>query len=626
MKSRAFLLTMVLLSACSQGSSGGGGFAAPSGSTAGGSTAGGATGGTGGSGSTGTGVLATKAGQFDGLMRSQHTPEGLVFDAILDSNGNYLRSPGGGDSTIWTGTYIASQAYRYEVTGDAAALANMERSLWALHTCHEITGEPGYFCRSWGDPKYYPINGKVAGTGKFKGLYWNSGGTSRDQYTGIFFAYSRAWPHIQDQALRDTIKADIRAICANLMANNLALVTNINGKRKEHFRVAPDNAYQNTITPQNWATVDDFPLNLIVKKVPYDADLAKAISTLQLPPVRGGEAMRALLFFSVAAHITKDPAIESFYRDELITKRRFPEITRDYGNLVDDLLNGNNIPVIKQALLDVSDSFAKVFSTYFAKKWGNGNAILAAVLQPVIDAVFKTIMSEVTKVVTKSIVWLTQPGNFNRLGNNAQSAMQAAQILDILGLKKIAKSIRSVAGNLSPYQNTDLSDAADALRSYVGNNLGFLSRAGFLTVEQDPRLRGIVTDSLEGTWQYISDEQNTLFNYIHSGYGAAPVPSDISSGRESLLRHYADNYSRAIDNSQVPGLRVSPWPDRFGRVGNLSLDVFPLDQREAHNYVWQQHPREIKKGRTDRNHKNSGEGYLLAYWMGRKFGFLSAQD
>ena len=38
-----------------------------------------------------------------------------------------------GDSAIWTGLYVASQAFRYGSTGEQAALDNMENGLRALH-------------------------------------------------------------------------------------------------------------------------------------------------------------------------------------------------------------------------------------------------------------------------------------------------------------------------------------------------------------------------------------------------------------------------------------------------------------------------------------------------------------
>ena len=41
---------------------------------------------------------------------------------------------------------------------------------------------------------------------------------------------------------------------------------------------------------------------------------------------------------------------------------------------------------------------------------------------------------------------------------------------------------------------------------------------------------------------------------------------------DSLHRHYSDPRSRLVDNSNKPGLRLSPWPNRFGRTGGIALE------------------------------------------------------
>ena len=65
---------------------------------------------------------------------------------------------------------------------------------------------------------------------------------------------------------------------------------------------------------------------------------------------------------------------------------------------------------------------------------------------------------------------------------------------------------------------------------------------------------------------------------------------------------------------------VSPWPDRFGRVGNSAVDPFWVDERAPHHFIWQEDPRKIVSG-SNGNEVHYGLGYVLAYWMGRRSGF-----
>jgi len=56
----------------------------------------------------------------------RHMPHGTILDPVFASSTSdqivsYSRC---GDSAIWTGHYLAAEAFRYKVTHSAAALAN----------------------------------------------------------------------------------------------------------------------------------------------------------------------------------------------------------------------------------------------------------------------------------------------------------------------------------------------------------------------------------------------------------------------------------------------------------------------------------------------------------------------
>ena len=81
------------------------------------------------------------------------------------------RLRGSGDSTIWTGMYLASQALRYMSTQDPEARDEVLRIAAYLHLAKDITQTPGYVARfaaldqePW-NREYTSKGGKVLGTG-----------------------------------------------------------------------------------------------------------------------------------------------------------------------------------------------------------------------------------------------------------------------------------------------------------------------------------------------------------------------------------------------------------------------------------------------------------------------------
>src|SRR5207237_1110356 len=76
-------------------------------------------------------------------IQARHTPFGTVMDPIFsapdrdDQITGYTRC---GDSAIWTGHYLAAEAFRYKVTHDPEALANAKKALDGLTLLTDVTG------------------------------------------------------------------------------------------------------------------------------------------------------------------------------------------------------------------------------------------------------------------------------------------------------------------------------------------------------------------------------------------------------------------------------------------------------------------------------------------------------
>src|SRR6516162_3001973 len=79
---------------------------------------------------------------IDANLRALHMPFGTILDPVYDSIGGntivgYSRC---GDSALWTGAYLAAEAFRYNVTRAPEALANVKSAVAGLQSLLNVTG------------------------------------------------------------------------------------------------------------------------------------------------------------------------------------------------------------------------------------------------------------------------------------------------------------------------------------------------------------------------------------------------------------------------------------------------------------------------------------------------------
>lgn len=165
--------------------------------------------------------VATIASESDALaihanIQALHVPYGTVIDPVFASSDpaspdysrlvSYTRA---GDAAIWTGHYLAAEAFRYAVTGSADALRNARRTIEGIAGLIEVTGTDllARFYMPTSSPYVADITaGELRHTrreGTINGApyYW-WGNTSRDQYSGIFFGLGVAHDFIDDDRVR----------------------------------------------------------------------------------------------------------------------------------------------------------------------------------------------------------------------------------------------------------------------------------------------------------------------------------------------------------------------------------------------------------------------------------------
>lgn len=178
------------------------------------------------------GTLREKAEEYDDWHLAWHQPDrgSCIHAYFTDENYTAVYGYHGlGDSTIWTGTYLGSQALRYWVTQDAQAKQNAISKVLTLSGHLHVTGRPGFISRFWGSQAMLDYYGGLAwcqgsdrchlvDTGQYAGDFW-LGETSRDQYTGWFYGMALAYDLIDDEPTRDIIRDDVTEVLDELIAN-----------------------------------------------------------------------------------------------------------------------------------------------------------------------------------------------------------------------------------------------------------------------------------------------------------------------------------------------------------------------------------------------------------------------
>lgn len=168
-------------------------------------------------------------------IRAHHMPFGTIVDPVFASpeSAEIVGYSRGGDSAIWTGHYVAAEAFRYRTTGSRKALANVWAGLRGIKDLVDVTGiDVLARCKvpvEWEETvDARSIITEEAGHGVYRGVvggeqnYW-IGDTSRDQYSGVFFGLSVAYDLVdesRDAAVRPFVRELVTRMLDNLLAND----------------------------------------------------------------------------------------------------------------------------------------------------------------------------------------------------------------------------------------------------------------------------------------------------------------------------------------------------------------------------------------------------------------------
>lgn len=185
---------------------------------------------------------------IEAAILTRHMPYGTILNPIFTAPGStaiagYTRC---GDSAIWTGHYLAAEAFRYAVTRSNNALANVRTAVAGLTMLTDVTGTnllarcalPAASPYAAGIESEEAANGIHQTTRNGQPWVW-IGNTSRDQYCGVFFGLGAAYDLIAAPDIRTAITSLATRLTQNLSGNAWNIVMP-DGSISTTFLIRPD--------------------------------------------------------------------------------------------------------------------------------------------------------------------------------------------------------------------------------------------------------------------------------------------------------------------------------------------------------------------------------------------------
>jgi hypothetical protein len=182
--------------------------------------------------------LTEKAVQLELLIQKRHlTPEGLLAYGIslATPEAEDITGMAFSDMAIWSGCYVAAEAFRYAVTGDPVVKEQGRKSVEGLHLLQNVTGKPGLLAR--GVKQWDEKNPEVGrdwhrGAGLFSHYQW-LGDVSVDQVDGVIFGYAVAYDLVGDEVLRQSIRIHVAAIADHIIDHGMT-IQDVDNERTKH--------------------------------------------------------------------------------------------------------------------------------------------------------------------------------------------------------------------------------------------------------------------------------------------------------------------------------------------------------------------------------------------------------
>jgi hypothetical protein len=116
-------------------------------------------------------------------------------------------------------------------------------------------------------------------------------------------------------------------------------------------------------------------------------------------------------------------------------------------------------------------------------------------------------------------------------------------------------------------------------------------------------------------------QENSLFTFFWEANRGSSRPyadTEIDQAVCTMKRFPAEKFVRHVDT-------LSKYTEvcRDRKDEPMTDVVIPMDERQVDHFIWTRNPYRMEQDAGNRTFLESPEDYLLAYWVGRYFGFLS---
>ena len=177
-------------------------------------------------------------------IQARHLPYGTILDPVYaspdsDEIVSYTRC---GDSALWTGHYLAAEAFRYKVTGSQDAFANVKAAIAGIKSLADVTGN-NLLARCI-VPLNSPYAQSIMSEENANGIHTNDpwfwvGNTSRDEYSGVLFGLGVAYDMVTDSAVRSSISDLVTRLVDFVKGHNWSVLMP-DGTYSTTFLLRPD--------------------------------------------------------------------------------------------------------------------------------------------------------------------------------------------------------------------------------------------------------------------------------------------------------------------------------------------------------------------------------------------------
>jgi hypothetical protein len=143
-------------------------------------------------------------------IQAKHMPFGSILDPVYaaPASDEIIGYTHCGDSALWTGAYLAAEAFRYGATRSPDALTSVKAALSGLKSLSDLTGDNRLArCIFLSDSPYaFGMENEEAHNTIHQNSPWIwIGNTSRDQIVGAFFGLGVAYDVVDDEWVKSTV-------------------------------------------------------------------------------------------------------------------------------------------------------------------------------------------------------------------------------------------------------------------------------------------------------------------------------------------------------------------------------------------------------------------------------------